>query len=182
MGPGYLLPEIIIGTAALIAAMLFGLDRAIGRAGSLVRDRRRAFWTISSFLVMWLCAALLLSRSGFYQGSSSRLPTIPFGLLIPIAAGVVLFWRWPLLRNIIDSAPQTWIVSVQVFRVEGFIFLTLYAGGWLPGAFAWPAGVGDVIVGLLAPLVAIAYARGARGSTGLLWAWNLLGSPIWQWP
>jgi len=45
----------------------------------------------------------------------------------------------------------------------------------LPGAFAWPAGVGDVIVGLLAPVVGIAYMGGVRGSTGLLRAWNLLG-------
>jgi hypothetical protein len=32
-----------------------------------------------------------------------------------------------------------------------------------------------VIVGLLAPVVGIAYMRGVRWSTGLLWAWNLLG-------
>jgi hypothetical protein len=103
------------------------------------------------------------------------MPTIPFGLLIPVAAGVVLFWRWPLLTRIIESVPQGWIVSVHAYRVEGLIFLILYAGGWLPGAFAWPAGVGDVIVRPLAPLAGVAYMRGARGSAGLLRAWNLLG-------
>jgi hypothetical protein len=59
--------------------------------------------------------------------------------------------------------------------VLGLIFLVLYAGGRLPGAFAWPAGVGDVIVGLLAPIVGIAYVSGSRRSAGLLWAWNLFG-------
>jgi hypothetical protein len=54
-------------------------------------------------------------------------------------------------------------------------FLVLYAGGWLPGAFAWPAGVGDVIVELLAPVVGIAYVSGSRRSAGLLRAWNLFG-------
>jgi hypothetical protein len=175
LAPSYLLPNILIGSIAVVAAMLFGMYRALSRAGLPVRDRGNTLWSISALLVTWFFAALVLSWSGFYQGSGSRIPTIPFGLLIPIAAGVALFWRWPLLRRIIDSVPQSWIVSVQVYRVEGLIFLTLYAGGWLPGAFAWPAGVGDVIVGLLAPVVGVAYMRGVRGSTGLLWAWNLLG-------
>jgi len=175
LAPSYLLPNILIGSIAVLATMLFGVRRALIRAGSTVRERSHTFWSISMLLLTWFLAALILSRSGFYQGASSRLPTIPFGLLIPIAAGIVLFWRWPPLRRIIESVPQSWIVSVQVYRVEGLIFLTLYAGGWLPVAFSWPAGVGDVIVGLLAPVVGIAYSRGVRGSTGLLWAWNLLG-------
>lgn len=66
-------------------------------------------------------------------------------------------------------------MSVQAYRVLGLIFLVLYAGGRLPGAFAWPAGVDDVLVGLLAPVVGIAYARGWRGSTSMVRAWNLFG-------
>jgi hypothetical protein len=175
LGPSYLLPEILIGTVAVIATILIGIYRALSRAEFEALDRKSGFWSISALLVAWSFTALALSWSGFYQGTTSRIPTIPFGLLIPIAAGVVLFWRWPLLRRIIESVPRSWIVSVQAYRIEGLIFLTLYAGGWLPGAFAWPAGVGDVIVGLLAPVVGVAYMRGVRGSTGLLWAWNLLG-------
>ena len=34
------------------------------------------------------------------------------------------------------------------------IFLLLYARGLRPGAFAWPAGAGDILVGLLAPVIA----------------------------
>jgi hypothetical protein len=175
LAPSYLLPNILIGSIAVVATILFGVHRAITRAGSPVRERSYTFWSISTLLLTWFLAALFLSGSGFYQGARSRIPTIPVGLLIPIAAGVVLFWLWPMLRRIVEAVPQSWIVSVQVYRVEGLIFLTLYAGGWLPGAFAWPAGVGDVIVGLLAPVVGVAYMRGVRGSAGLLWAWNLLG-------
>jgi hypothetical protein len=169
LAPGYLLPNILIGSVAVVAAVLFGVRR------TPVQDRRRTFWSISALLVTWFFVALVLSWSGFFRGAPASIPTIPFGLLIPIVLGVALFWRWPRLRRFIESVPQSWIVTVQVYRVEGLIFLTLYAGGWLPGAFAWPAGVGDAIVGLLAPVVGIAYMRGTRGSTGMLWAWNLLG-------
>src|SRR5262249_52813764 len=51
----------------------------------------------------------------------------------------------------------------------------LYATDKMPGLFAWPAGVGDVIVGVLAPVVALAYARDARRNAGRVTAWNVLG-------
>jgi hypothetical protein len=175
MTPGYLAPQVLIGCGVVIAAMVFGLHRALRLTGLPVRQRRSAFWTGSAVLVAWFFASLALSLAGFYQGTFSRVPTVPFGLLIPIAVGVALFWRVPLLRKTIECTPQSWLVSVQVFRVEGLIFLTLLAEGRLPGAFAWPAGVGDMIVGLLAPIVVIAFGRGVRGSTSWLWVWNLLG-------
>lgn len=174
-GPSYLLPNIMLGSFAVIAVVLFGLHRALKRAEMPITERRRAFWTISALLVAWFASALVLSWSGFYQGTAAGAPTIPFGLLSPIAAGVVLFWRWPLLRRVVDATPQSWIVSIQAYRAEGLIFLTLLVGGLLPGVFAWPAGVGDVTVGLLAPVAGLAYARGWRGSAGLVRAWNLLG-------
>jgi hypothetical protein len=174
VGPSYLLPNILIGSVAVVAVVLFGLHRALSRAELPITERKRAFWSVSALLVAWFAAALALSWPGFYQGTPTRVATIPFGLLIPIAAGVVLFWRWPLLKRVVDAVPQSWIVGVQVYRVEGLIFLTLYAGGLLPGAFALPAGIGDVIVGSLAPIVAIAYARSRQPAT-LGRAWNLLG-------
>jgi hypothetical protein len=175
LGPGYLLPDILIGTVTSVTFAIIGLHRSISRAGLPAQDRRRGFWTISALLVAWVLTALALTWSGFYQGSGTRIPTIPLGLLIPIAAGVILFRRWPLFRRVIEAIPQSWLVIIQVYRVEGLLFLTLYSRGLLPGAFAWPAGIGDIIVGLLAPVAGIAYMRGARGSAGLLRAWNLLG-------
>jgi purine-cytosine permease-like protein len=45
----------------------------------------------------------------------------------------------------------------------------------MPGLFSWPAGTGDTIVGLLAPVVGIAYARSSRNAAGLVRAWNWFG-------
>jgi hypothetical protein len=71
--------------------------------------------------------------------------------------------------------PQQWLVSVQLYRALGVIFLILYATGKLPGQFAWPAGVGDIAVGLLASVVGLAYARAPHKAGGLVAAWNVLG-------
>jgi hypothetical protein len=48
--------------------------------------------------------------------------------------------------------PPPWLIGIQLYRVLGLNFLVLYALGRLPAEFALPAGVGDVIVGLAAPL------------------------------
>jgi hypothetical protein len=66
-------------------------------------------------------------------------------------------------------------VGIQLYRALGVIFLMLYANDKLPGLFAWPAGVGDILVGVLAPVVAIAYARAPRENADLVTAWNVFG-------
>ena len=53
--------------------------------------------------------------------------------------------------------------------------MVLNLQGLAPREFAWPAGAGDIMVGLMAPLVAIADARRWHGSAGLVRAWNWLG-------
>jgi hypothetical protein len=111
----------------------------------------------------------------FYRGASTRIPTIQYGLLIPIIVGVVLAWKWKLLGRVIEAVPQEWMVGVQLYRAMGLIFLVLLAAGRLPGMFAWPAGVGDIIVGVLAPFVGMAYARNPNGAAGLVRFWNFFG-------
>jgi hypothetical protein len=173
--PGYLLSYVLIGTVAVPAAVLFLLHRALKLAEWPARDRRRAFWSAAMLLAAWYFAALLPSWFGYYQGTLSRIPTIQYGVLIPIVVGIALFWRWRALRRVIEAVPQEWIVGMQVYRALGLIFLVLYAGGHLPGEFAWPAGTGDVVVGLLAPAIGIAYARRLHSAAGLVRAWNLFG-------
>jgi hypothetical protein len=46
----------------------------------------------------------------------------------------------------------------------------------LPGVFAWPAGLGDMAIGLTAPWVALTLARRpAFAASRLFVSWNLLG-------
>jgi hypothetical protein len=39
----------------------------------------------------------------------------------------------------------------------------------------WPAGIGDIATGLLAPVVGLAYARAPRKAAALVAAWNVFG-------
>ena len=119
--------------------------------------------------------AVALASADAYRGTADRIPTIQYGILVPILIGGLLIWRSPRVARIIDAVPQHWLVGVQLYRALGVIFLILYAAGKLPGLFAWPAGLGDVLVGVLSPVVAIAYWRGPRENADLVSAWNLFG-------
>lgn len=173
--PSYLTPYLLVGSIAAIATLLFGLNRALWRAAWPDKERRQAFWSLTAIIVGWFIVALETSLAGWYGGPGRKIPTIQYGLLIPILIGVLLFWQWPLLRRVLAVIPNEWLVGIQFYRALGVIFLILYDAGWLPGLFALPAGLGDVSVGLLAPIVAIAYARFGDGAARRVRLWNLLG-------
>src|SRR6267378_6357969 len=173
--PAYLPPYILIGTVAIVVTVLVSLHRALKRARWPDRDRKRAVLSVATVLIGWYLATLVLAWFEFYRGTSDRVPTIQYGLLIPIIVGVLLAWKWKMLWRVIEAVPQEWIVGVQFYRALGLMFLLLYAVGRLPGVFALPAGIGDVIVGLVAPIVGIAYARNPASVAGLVRAWNVFG-------
>ena len=69
-----------------------------------------------------------------------------------------------------------WLLTiVQVVRVIGVLFLFEYQRGNLPAVFAIPAGVGDVLVGLTAPIVALSLRKGGSLTLALALTWNALG-------
>ena len=173
--PVYLYPVILASTAVTVAAVLIGLMRSLRLANWSNPDRQSAFGKIAALLLGWTVVAVGLSWQGVFQGAPARVPTVQLGLGLPIIAGLVLYWGWGTLRRAVEAVPQPWLVGVQLYRALGVIFLILLAQGHLPGAFAWPAGSGDLLVGLLAPVIAFAYARHVPGAARWVRAWNFLG-------
>jgi hypothetical protein len=127
-------------------------------------------------LAVWFAVALVVTRSGLLLGEGA-LPAVGVGiaLMIPILLVLTAYRLWPTLRAAVDAVPIHWLIGFQFTRNLGFAFLALADVGLLPTAFANPAGYGDVLVGLLAPLVALAYLRRLPYARGLAVAWNILG-------
>lgn len=83
----------------------------------------------------------------------------------PLGSLVVPFcWITPSLilvlgRNWFLSEPlaQHWLIGLQLWRVIGGVFLIEMAGRNIPGIFAYPAGIGDMLVALVAAAVLLAY-------------------------
>jgi hypothetical protein len=98
------------------------------------------------------------------------------GLLAPLSLFLLGYRTIPPLREFILSADLRLIVGMQAWRWAGFGFLTLYIYGVLPGIFAWPTGLGDMAIGVTAPLVLSALLRrpGFAASKSFV-AWNVSG-------
>jgi hypothetical protein len=173
--PIYLPYFVFAGTAATLIAILYGLNRALANASWPAIERKRAFRFSAIVLIGWLAATIVLATLGVYHVEVTAIPTIQYGIVLPILVGIVLIWRSEAAKSILDAVPQPWLVGVQLYRALGVIFLILYAAGTLPGLFAWPAGVGDIAIGLLAPVVGFAYARAPSKAAGLITAWNVFG-------
>jgi hypothetical protein len=171
--PTYLPYFVFTGIAATLVAVLYGLNRAL--AAWPQPQHLRAFRLTAFVLLGWLATSIVLAALGVYHAGATSIPTIQYGIALPILIGALLIWRSESVKRIIDAVPQPWLVGVQLYRALGVVFLILYAAGQLPAMFAWPAGAGDIVVGVLAPAVAFAYARAPAAAAGLVRGWNLFG-------
>ena len=113
-----------------------------------------------ALLALWFALSLILNLTGVFEARADALP-LAFGLAVagpPIIFGL-LIWQWEHFRRFVLSFDLKLLTAIQAWRLVGVIFLVLYFYDLLPGTFAWPAGVGDVIVGAYAPFVVVAIAN-----------------------
>jgi hypothetical protein len=98
----------------------------------------------------------------------------PFGGLFILAAWAVpatLVW---LNRSYFKGMDAKRVLFLQVFRLIGALFLVEMARGFIPGSFALPAGVGDVVVGLTTVALVRMYAYIPTGGLRLVLALGIL--------
>src|SRR5207245_6648798 len=100
-------------------------------------------------------------------------PALGLCIALLILASAWLLYRSSALNAVIAAIPLPWLVGVQLYRVVGFSFLVLYAVGRLPGEFAIPAGAGDVVVGLAAPVVGYLSDAGSLCSCLAVVSWTV---------
>ncbi len=129
----------------------------------------------SAVLFGWYGLAAKLGKAGVFASEPDRISPIGFAIVVPIAIGYALFRWWRPWREIVAASPLAWLIGIQLFRIQGVMFLWNYYEGLLPGEFAFPAGIGDILIGLTAIPVAIALARHRSGAERWATIWNWLG-------
>lgn len=133
--------------------------------------------TMAVVLVVWFVLVFLLgARGAFVTPSGSPPLPILVGFLAPLLAffaGWRMSWRFRAFVLAVDLHLAT---AIQAWRFAGLGFLALYAQGVLPGLFAWPAGLGDIAIGITAPWLILALLRRPGFAAGKSFmVWNLLG-------
>lgn len=84
---------------------------------------------------------------------------IALTVAIPVLTFLLAYFLSERFRYFILAQDLEVLTMLQHWRVLGFGFLTLYFYGVLPGLFAWPAGLGDVLVGLTVPFIIMRLRR-----------------------
>jgi hypothetical protein len=156
-----------------ISSTLYWIGLYVGIRALPGDKSRRLRWTVGSatVLAVWLVGVILLAANDVFRADA---PRIPIALLTTLAAGYLLLFSRT-FRAVIGGIPQHWLIGIQTFRILGGVFLVRYFQGQLPGVFAIPAGVGDVLTGLFAPLIAYWWVTGKPYSRTAAIAWNLFG-------
>ena len=158
---------------AVVIAVLAGLWVALKRATP--RGRATTWLAVALPLVLWLALIWVSAAAGAFEGGRRRIPLLPLAIVLPLPIGLAFMMRSSRIAAALDAAPPSWLVGLQVYRVLGANFLALWAYGAIPGVFALPAGIGDVLVGLLALPAALYLASGAPGGRAIAALWNFLG-------
>lgn len=167
-----------VSAAAVIADVALALLVIAGIA-SVARAERRpgVLWIGGGAVAAWFAVAFALATTGFYESTAQTgfPPRIGAGIVIPTLLGCALL-AVAAARRAIEHIPLHWLVGVQLYRVVGGLFLIAWLQDDMPAEFALPAGIGDVLVGLAAPFVALSLLRrGADRAWPGVVAWCTLG-------
>ncbi|MGH7233778.1 MAG: hypothetical protein ACREJU_20815, partial [Nitrospiraceae bacterium] len=88
---------------------------------------------------------------------------------------VLLYHHSPSVRRVARSADLGVLTLLHLWRLVGTDFLLEYSRGRLPGGFAFPAGIGDLIIGLTAIPMALALLRDPERARPWFILWNVFG-------
>jgi hypothetical protein len=155
-----------IAIAALTCIVLYG-----GAVAAGLGRRRSALLTGAAAVLLggWFTATAVIAGHGWYH----TLPWFPVAVAGFLGTLLVLSRIPVVARALTAPGMASRLVRPHSFRVAGVVFLLYLALGHLPALFALPAGLGDMAIGIAAPLVALRLARGT-GRRAALW-FNALG-------
>ena len=125
-------------------------------------------------IACWFAFSLFASSQGVFQATPGGKPLpVLLAVVLPVALFFIALRVSAGLRQFAMNLDIRTLTVLQSWRTVGFGFLALYTYGILPGSFAFPAGLGDIAVGLTAPFVALSLTR-YRHRALFLW-WQVFG-------
>jgi hypothetical protein len=146
-------------------------------ASELSNGRPNVRSVVFAALAVWFGLVFFLASQGAFVGSVGS-PPLPifFGVAIPLALFFAAYFGLKSFRDFILGADLRFVTAMQAWRWAGQYFLALYAWGVLPGLFAFPAGLGDMAIGITAPWIVLGLVRNRLfAASRRFFIWNILG-------
>jgi hypothetical protein len=169
----------IITDITIHGVILTGLWLGLSHTTFTYRTRVTLWFAIVIPFTLWRILIFVLAMHGVFRavpGIVQAPPWLPIAIFLPAVAGLTLLTRSSSIASLLDVMPASWLIGLQLYRIlGGGLFLVNWLHGILPGAFALPAGIGDVAVGVLALLAAAGVASGTEAGRKAGMRWNILG-------
>jgi hypothetical protein len=166
-------------THQLLAHLFVALGLWLGleRADLTAAQRRTTWLAIIVPYTLWFAIIWSAAIHGVFHLSDvpPPVPWLPLAIFVPVLIGAPLLLFSKRMGQVLDVMPAAWLVALQLYRVFGSWVLAAWMHGAAPGVFALPAGIGDMLTGLLAVPAAIAVASGTAQGRKAAIAWNILG-------
>jgi hypothetical protein len=170
---------IILALAIFMVAAHTGIAAVVAQRTSLSAKAKTILpFVVAGFLACWLAIAILV-------GDGANFPIPPEGrqgisglvAIIPVVIAVIALFASKNLRAINTATPSAWLIGIQTYRIAGIMFIYPFVTyGILPASFGYPAGIGDALTGIFAPVVALMVARNRPHALKWAVAWNLFGT------
>lgn len=144
---------VIVIIAAFLVTPFYALATYVFSGASKKKGLRvGAGFLVFGTVMFWVCIADIPRRL-----------ELPGNLIVPTAwilpSLILYIWRdWFLDKWLC----QKWLIGLQLFRAIGGVFLIEMVRGNIPGVFAYPAGLGDLAVAVVAALVLLTYWNAER--------------------
>lgn len=154
----FILPTLFIVTVIVTWTILY---RAI--------DAPKFLWFL---LLAWMPLQILLSANGFYLNTTSMPPH--FALAIGPPLFLIVYLSLLQRRMLVTNSSLKYLSLLHTVRIAvELVLLFLFQMGEIPKLMTFEGSNPDILSGITAPLVWLAYRKGLVGNSGLL-VWNIV--------
>ena len=146
-------------------------------ASELNNGRPSVRSVVIAALALWFGLVFFLGAQGaFVTGAGSPPLPIFLGVAIPLAVFLTAYFGWTPFGDFVLRADLRFVTAMQAWRWAGGQFFWLYSWSVLPGLFAFPAGFGDMAIGVTAPWIVLGLVRNPLFAASRRYViWNILG-------
>ena len=162
------LTVVVVGPTAAVVVALFVVMWLEHRSP---REAAVAIAAGMALAVWAVVAGILAAQDVFVQPDAQTTPPVGIWLLVVFIGLAVALSLSSSLRRLLGN--QKHLIWLNLWRLEGIVFLLLMVNHQMPALWAWPSGIGDMLVGATAPWVAMRFD--SPGGRGRAVVFNLFG-------
>lgn len=131
---------------------------------------------VKRLMLIWFSLTLIINVSTIILNPRAGLFAIILLLLLIIPIAFYFYLNHiGVLTAIITNTDNAKLIHFQIFRLVGGFFILAFFLGQLSGYFAIPAGLGDIITGLLAYFFGKVLTTNNKNFKNLAIVWNIFG-------